>query len=61
MIKKGTFLGEDINKVLMEYIALIFIKKKDMEHSDTSVLRHFEIKKVVLGLLKSIKMDVSRV
>eukprot|EP00061_Rhincodon_typus_P005747 g25627.t1 len=54
-----------MDEILNEYFALVFTQEKDMDDSEvcvehTHMLGHFEIKKeVVLGLLKSIKVDKS--
>eukprot|EP00061_Rhincodon_typus_P012919 g38973.t1 len=55
--------AEDVGKILNKYFASVFTQEKDMEDSEISVehtnmLGRFEIKKeIVLGLLKSIKVD----
>eukprot|EP00061_Rhincodon_typus_P010568 g34955.t1 len=58
--------AEDVGEVLNEYFASVFIQEKDMEDSEISVehanmLRHFEIKKEVLDLSKSIKVATGEV
>lgn len=57
--------SEDVGEKLNKYFALIVTKEMDMKVRDhcgsTKILRHFEIKKeLLLGFLKSIKVDVPR-
>lgn len=57
--------SEDVGKVLNKSLSFVFSKEKDMEGSEihvwsTNMLGQFEIKKqVVIGILKSIKVDKS--
>eukprot|EP00061_Rhincodon_typus_P014021 g40782.t1 len=57
--------AEDVGEILNKYFASVFTQEKDMEDREIRVeqanmLGRFEInKEVVLGLLKSIKVDKS--